>query len=180
MLAVRVDCCTGSISEHCDVFLEVIVRHLQYSIAGFLKHLHSCYICLLLYRYQYSMIMVTPLLRCVQGRLALMQTRVNTIRLCRNFSESDFATQEPFHPIPGREPRWATAQEAVSIIRSSQCRLYTQLQFLCFFSFILMEQENITAVPLQMSRCSTQHSSPPVQFLQNDRKPAAMTDSRRS
>lgn len=29
--------------------------------------------------------------------------------------------QEPFHPIPGKEPVWKTAEDAITIIKSSEC-----------------------------------------------------------
>ncbi|KAF6035391.1 hypothetical protein EB796_006303 [Bugula neritina] len=39
--------------------------------------------------------------------------------MIKQFNRSIYISHEPFHPIPGKEPEWTTADKAVSLIRSN-------------------------------------------------------------
>ena len=64
----------------------------------------------------------TSLRGAMSAFLACRLLRVPVSLTGRSFHES--FSQEPCHPIPGKEPKWMSAEESVSVIKSGIRQVY--------------------------------------------------------
>lgn len=61
--------------------------------------------------------------------------------IARSFSSSDYS-HEPFYVVPGREPKWMSADEAVSLIRSGRFLLLSSYLHIFHFCTICFDTQD--------------------------------------
>lgn len=72
----------------------------------------------------------------------------------RFYTDGDHSQQEPFHAIPGREPRWTSAADAVSLIKSGLVSLtYMYIIHTCTNSYMYI-YIHVHYIHVQIHKCT--------------------------